>query len=98
ARSITIGLAQLAEIKGRIGEALASAMLRLREGACAVGAHLVEAGVLDEVDDALYLDLSEIEDALSGEPGAYASRVRLRREADARWRHFDPPRRLAARS
>lgn len=98
AGSIAIGLAQLAEIKGRIGEALASSMLRLRAGAVAVGAHLVDAGVLDDAEDALYLDLAEIEDALAGEPGAYASRVRLRREADARWRHYDPPRRLAARA
>lgn len=97
ARSIAIGLAQLADTKGRIGEALASALLRLRTGACAIGARLCENGILDEPEDALYLDHQEIEDALAGEPGAYASRVRLRREADARWRHYDPPRRLAAR-
>ncbi len=95
--SIAVGLAELAEIKGRIGEALAASMLRLRTGACRVGAHLVELGMVDEPEDALYLDLAEIEEALAGEPGAYASRVRLRREADARWRNFEPPRRLLAR-
>ena len=97
AGSIAMGLAQLADTKGRIGESVAASLLRLRAGACAVGARLVEDGILDECDDALYLDLQEIEDALRGEPGAYASRVRLRREADARWRHYDPPRTLAAR-
>jgi hypothetical protein len=95
--SIAVGLTDLAEIKGRIGEALAASMLRLRRGACRVGAHLVEHGMVDEPEDALYLDLAEIEEALAGEPGAYASRVRLRREADARWRNFEPPRRLSAR-
>ena len=96
AGTLAIGLAQLADIKGRMGESLATAMLRLRASACEVGAHLVEQGVLDEPEDALYLDLVEIEEAIAGEPGAYASRVRLRREADLRWRHFDPPRQIAA--
>jgi hypothetical protein len=98
AASIAMGLGQLAEVKGRIGEALASALLRLRGAACAIGTQLVDGGILDEADDVLYLDLAEIEEAALGEPGAYASRVRLRREADARWRHYDPPRRLAARA
>jgi hypothetical protein len=97
AASISLGFGPLADAKGRMGEALASAMLRLRAGACAAGARMVEGGILDEPEDALYLDLAEIEEALTGEPGAYAARVRLRREADARWRNCDPPRRLAAR-
>jgi hypothetical protein len=97
ARSIAIGLSQLAEVKGQLGEALALAMLRLRSAACAVGRQLVERGILEDPEDALYLDLAELEEAISGEPGAYAARVRLRREADLRWRNYDPPWRLAAR-
>jgi hypothetical protein len=98
AGGVAMGLAQLADVKGRMGEALAASMLRLRGAACALGTRLVDAGILDDPDDALYLDALEIEEATTGEPGAYASRVRLRREADLRWRRYDPPRRLAARS
>lgn len=97
ARSVVLGLSQLAEVKGRLAEGLATSLLRIRAAACAIGARLVEQGILELPDDALYLDVGEIEDAICGEPGAYASRVRLRREADLRWRHYDPPRRLAAR-
>jgi len=95
---LTLALAQLAELKGRLGEALAESMLRLRQGAVVVGSGLAEAGTIDAPEDALYLELSELEEAVSGEPGAYAARVRLRREADLRWRHDDPPRRLSARA
>ncbi len=95
---LTVALAQLAELKGRLGEALAESMLRLRQGGVLVGSRLAEAGTIDAPEDALYLELSELEEAVSGEPGAYAARVRLRREADLRWRHDDPPRRLTARA
>ncbi|UJR80392.1 Hypothetical protein I5071_24390 [Sandaracinus amylolyticus] len=98
AGTLSMGLAQLADIKGRMGEALAIALLRLRGSASNVGAHLVDHGMLDDPDDALYLGLGEIEEAIGGEPGAYASRVRLRREADLRWRALEAPRRLAARA
>ena len=73
-------------------------MLRLREAAVEVGARLVDQAVLEEAEDALYLSLDELEEALRGEPGAYAARVRLRREDDLRWAAFDAPRRVGPRS
>lgn len=93
-RSIMIVLDRLADAKGRISEGLAAALLRLRRAACQAGERLVDEGILESPEDALYMDLSEIEQSLSGEPGAYAARVRLRREDDARWIHFDAPIRL----
>ncbi|MCB9591215.1 MAG: hypothetical protein H6719_00670 [Sandaracinaceae bacterium] len=97
ARTLTLVIERLAIAKGEVAEGLADANLRLREVALEVGRRLVERGVLDEDDDALYLYVSEIQDALSGEPGAYTARVRLRREEDARWRSFEPPTRLPPR-
>jgi hypothetical protein len=97
ARSLTLIVERLADAKGTVAEGLAAANLRLREVAIEMGRRLVERGVLDEPDDVLYLYVSEIQDVLGGEPGAYASRVRLRREEDARWREMDPPTRLPAR-
>ncbi|MBK6577941.1 MAG: hypothetical protein IPG17_17415 [Sandaracinaceae bacterium] len=89
------GLAErVAVVKGVVAEQLAASLLRLRAGALAVGARLVERTVLDHPSDALYLTLAELEEALMGEPGAYASRVRLRREDDARWANFEAPRRV----
>ncbi|HEY8430364.1 MAG TPA: hypothetical protein VIL20_18420, partial [Sandaracinaceae bacterium] len=97
ARTLTLMIERLADAKGTVAEALAAANLRLRDVAMEIGRRLVERGVLDEPEDALYLYVAEVQDALSGEPGAYAARVRLRREEDARWRAFEPPTRLAAR-
>lgn len=94
AASLTLLLSRVAAAKGSASEGLAASLSRLRGGACEVGRRLVEAGVLDQPDDALYLWLSELEEAIAGEPGAYAARVRLRREDDARWARFDAPRRL----
>ena len=89
------GLAErVAVVKGVVAEQLAASLLRLRAGALAVGERLVERTVLDHPSDALYLTLAELEEALMGEPGAYASRVRLRREDDARWANFEAPRRV----
>jgi hypothetical protein len=88
---------RLSDAKGTVAEGLSAANLRLRDAAIEIGRRLVERGVLDEPDDALYLYVAEIQEALSGEPGAYAARVRLRREEDARWRAFEPPTRLLAR-
>ena len=48
---------------------------------------------LDPADESTR-ELAELEDAVRGEPGAYAARVRLRREDDARWASFDAPRNL----
>jgi hypothetical protein len=84
--------------KGETAEALAALLLRLRRAAIEAGARLVEMAVLESPEDALYLGLAEIADALSGEPGAYAARVRLRREDDARWAWFDAPRRIGAQT
>ncbi len=97
ARTLTLVIERLAVAKGEIAEGLADANLRVRQGALEVGRRLVERGVLDQADDVLYLFVSEIQDALSGEPGAYTARVRLRREEDARWRSFEPPTRLPPR-
>lgn len=97
ARSLTLMIERLADAKGLVAEGLADANLRLRAVAIVVGARLVERDILDDPEDALYLDVSELNEALSGEPGAYTARVRLRREEDARWRRFTPPTRLPAR-
>ena len=55
-------------------------------------------GLLERAGDALYMTLEEIEQALEGELGAYAARVRLRREDDRRWRNFEAPRMIRARA
>jgi hypothetical protein len=94
AGSLLVLLGRVAHAKGRLAEGLASAMLRLRRGACEAGRRLCDMGVLDGPEDALYLHLAEIEEALEDEPGAYAARVRLRREDDARWARFEAPRRI----
>jgi hypothetical protein len=88
---------RLASAKGEIADALALALLRLRTCAVEAGARLVDDGVLEVADDALYLSVAEIEEALRGEAGAFASRARARREEDIRFRELRAPRRLAAR-
>lgn len=98
ARTLTLMIERLADAKGSVAEGLAAANLRLRDVAVEIGRRLVERGVLDEPDDVLYLYVAEVQEALAGEPGAYAARVRLRREEDARWRGFEPPTRLVARA
>jgi hypothetical protein len=97
ARTLTMMIERLADAKGTVAEGLADANLRVRAAALEVGRRLVDHGILDEPEDALYLFVSEIHDALTGEPGAYTARVRLRREEDDRWRSFAPPTRLLAR-
>jgi hypothetical protein len=98
ARTLTLMIERLSEAKGTVAEGLAAANLRVRHAAVEIGRRLVERGVLDEPEDALYLYVVEIQEALSNEPGAYVARVRLRREEDARWRSFEPPTRLVARA
>lgn len=88
---------RLATAKGEIADVMALCLLRLRTCACEAGARLVDEGILEQPDDALYLSIAEIEEALRGEAVAFASRARGRREEDARFRHLRPPRRLAAR-
>ncbi|MCS6799298.1 MAG: hypothetical protein NZ898_12380 [Myxococcota bacterium] len=95
--SLLVLLDRVARAKGSAADALARSMLRLRAAACEVGRRLAERGTLETAEDALYLDLTELEQALVGEPGAYAARVRLRREDDARWARYDAPRRIAGR-
>lgn len=97
ARTLTILIERLALAKGSVAEGLAGANLRVRDAAIEIGRRLSERGLLDRPEDALYLYVSEIQDALSNEPGAYTARVRLRREEDDRWRAFDPPTRVSAR-
>ncbi len=88
---------RLALAKGTLAESLASALLRLRGAAVEAGARLVLEGILERSEDTLYMPLAEIIEALEGELGAYAARVRLRREDDRRWRNFAAPRWLIAR-
>ena len=90
-------LLRLAKTKGELAEGLAEALLRLRRSALECGRRLVDRGVLDAAEDALYLTTVELEDALSAQPGAYAARVRLRREDDARWANFYAPERILGR-
>lgn len=97
ATSLLVLLSRLAGAKGSVAEGLAAALLRLRRAATVAGGRLVDADVLDRPDDALYLHLIELEDALVGEPGAYAARVQLRREDDQRWARYEAPRRIEGR-
>ncbi len=97
ASSLLLLLRRVARSKGRVAEALSGGLLRLRRAAVEVGRRLVVNDVLERPTDALYLHLGELEDALSGEPGAYAARVRLRREDDQRWSRYEAPRRIDGR-
>jgi hypothetical protein len=90
-------LGRLSQAKGGVAEGLAAALLRLRAGALEAGKRLSNDGLLERPGDALYMTLEEIEQALEGELGAYAARVRLRREDDRRWRNFEAPRVIRAR-
>jgi len=90
-------LRRLAKAKGSLAEGLSAALLRLRAAALEAGARLASQGVIDAADDAFYMPLDEIEQALSGELGAYAARVRLRREDDRRFKNFAAPRRIQGR-
>jgi hypothetical protein len=85
---------RVARAKGGAAETVSAGLLRLRRAASEIGARLVRGAMLDEPDDALYLSVAELGDAMRGEPGAYAARVRLRREDDQRWRSFVAPRRI----
>ncbi len=98
ARALLAVAERVARSKGIVAEATSSALLRLRAGALEVGRRLREEGIVDRPEDALYLHLAEMEEALLGEPGAYAARVRLRREEDLRWRRFFPPRWILPRT
>ncbi len=92
ARTLLAVAERVARSKGIVAEGTAASLLRLRAGAVEAGRRLGEEAVLDLPEDALYLHLQELEEGLAGEPGAYAARVRLRREEDLRWRRFFPPR------
>lgn len=91
-------LRRLSLAKGSLSEGLSIALLRLRAAALEAGARLSAMGVIDAADDTFYMPLDEIEEALSGELGAYAARVRLRREDDRRFRNFVAPRRIQGRN
>ncbi len=90
-------LQRLARAKGSVSEGLSAALLRLRATALEAGERLAAQGVIDSAEDAFYMPLDEILEALSGELGAYAARVRLRREDDRRFRNFAAPRRILGR-
>ena len=91
-------LDRLAVAKGEVADALAHGLLRLRACANEIGVRLVNDGVLEDAEGALYLTSEELESALCGEAVAFASRVRVRTEEDARFRSFPPPRMLAAKA
>ncbi|MCS6856779.1 MAG: hypothetical protein NZM37_03620 [Sandaracinaceae bacterium] len=97
-RSLLALLDRLASLKGEVADLVALALLRLRACAIEIGGRLVEEGILEQPEDALYLSSREIEASLRGEAVAFASRVRVRREEDIRFRNFSPPERLSARS
>jgi hypothetical protein len=97
AGGLVLLLGRIADAKGALAEGLAAALLQLRTGALEAGRRLVADGVLEQAEDTLFMPLQEIEEALEGELGAYAARVRLRREDDRRWRNFAAPRWIAGR-
>ncbi len=97
ALAISAMVRRLAHAKGGVAEGLAAALLRLRVGALEAGRRLSNDGLLERAGDTLYMTLEETEQALEGELGAYAARVRLRREDDRRWRNFEAPRMIRAR-
>ena len=92
--ALSLVLGRVARAKGGVSEVLAGVLLELRRAAVFTGARLEADAILDEPEDALLLHAEELVEALSGEPGAYAARVRLRREDDERWARYDPPRRI----
>jgi hypothetical protein len=96
--AVLVLLDRLARAKGLLAEGLAAALLSLRSAALEAGRRLVAQGILERPEDTLYMPLDEIEEALEGELGAYAARVRLRREDDRRWRNFAAPRWIEARA
>jgi hypothetical protein len=95
--ALAVLMHRLTQAKGEVAEGLSAALLRLRAAALEAGRRLAQEGVLERAEDTLYMPLEEIEQALDGELGAYAARVRLRREDDRRWRNFRAPRLLAGR-
>jgi hypothetical protein len=97
AGGLVVLIGRLAQAKGAVAEGLSAALLRLRAAGLEAGRRLAQEGILERADDALYMPLDEIEEALEGELGAYAARVRLRREDDRRWRNFRAPRFLMGR-
>lgn len=94
AATVTLGLERVARAKGGVSDVLSGVLLSLRHAAVATGARLERDAILDDPEDALHLHVDELVEALSGEPGAYAARVRLRREDDERWASYDAPRRI----
>ena len=95
--ALAVLMHRLTQAKGEVAEGLAAALLRLRAAALEAGRRLAQEGVLERAEDTLYMPLEEIEQALEGELGAYAARVRLRREDDRRWRNFRAPRYITGR-
>lgn len=87
----------LAAAKGEVADAMALASTRLRSAAVEVGTRLHEEGILEQAEDALYLGVDELEEALRGEACAFAARARSRRDEDQRFRRLKPPRRLEPR-
>jgi hypothetical protein len=97
AGGLVVLIGRLSQAKGAVAEGLSAALLRLRAAGLEAGRRLAQEGILERADDALYMPLDEIEEALEGELGAYAARVRLRREDDRRWRNYRAPRFLMGR-
>lgn len=87
-------LRRIVWVKGHLAESLCDRLLELRRVALAVGEHLEREGITECAEDALYLHVAELGQALANEPGAYAARVRLRREDDSRWGQTKVPRHI----
>lgn len=94
AQSLLAVLGRISVAKGRAAEVLAAGMLRLRAAAVVVGERVAREGLLESPEEALYLGMDELVQAMTSEPGAYASRARVRAEDDLRWRHYHAPERL----
>lgn len=65
-------------------------LARMRAVALALGAKLTEEGSLEESDDIFYLDVAEVQSAVSGDPSC-RWRARKRKEEDERWRAESAP-------
>lgn len=57
----------------------------------ALGRKLVAAGIIEEANDAFFLDLNDLRDAVAGRAGDRKSLVNQRKTAFAEWQKLDPP-------
>jgi len=65
-------------------------LARMRAVALALGARLTEEGSLEQTDDIFYLDLAELESAVSGDRRC-GRRAQARKQEEERWREASAP-------